>query len=127
MTLFLFLLSCVELSSKYATDDDGDGYSEFQGDCDDANRFINPGATEYCDGIDNDCNNIVDQDFECIKKFLLRLVRDGRALPLHRLGNHNLTGHSLLELVAATKLFQIALFHAKPACASVCVCVCVRA
>ena len=42
MTLFLFLLSCVELSSKYATDDDGDGYSEFQGDCDDANRFISP-------------------------------------------------------------------------------------
>src|SRR5262245_6349219 len=32
-------------------------------DCDDAppnGRFVNPGAVEVCDGIDNDCSGIVD-------------------------------------------------------------------
>ena len=64
MTFFLLFLSCVELSSKYAIGEDGERYSELQGDCDDANRFINPEATEYCDGINNGCDTIVDQDRE---------------------------------------------------------------
>ena len=39
------------------TDDDGDGYSEDQGDCDDSNFFVHPGAQEvYGDGIDQDCD-----------------------------------------------------------------------
>ena len=42
-------------------DDDGDGYTENQGDCDDSNAQINPGATELEDGIDNDCDGEVDE------------------------------------------------------------------
>lgn len=39
------------------TDDDSDGYSENQGDYDDSDATIYPGATEICgDGIDQDCN-----------------------------------------------------------------------
>jgi hypothetical protein len=38
------------------TDVDGDGYSECDGDCDDGDASIHPGATEQCDGFDNDCN-----------------------------------------------------------------------
>lgn len=37
-------------------DDDNDGYTENEGDCDDTNGDIHPGATEYCDGIDSDCS-----------------------------------------------------------------------
>ncbi len=38
-------------------DDDGDGYTELDGDCDDGNASINPGATEICgDTIDQDCD-----------------------------------------------------------------------
>ncbi len=43
-------------------DDDGDGYTEVDGDCDDADNDVYPGATEGRDpdGIDNDCNQCVD-------------------------------------------------------------------
>jgi len=40
-----------------ASDDDHDGYSENQGDCNDNNAAVNPGATDLCgDGIDQNCN-----------------------------------------------------------------------
>jgi len=41
-------------------DNDGDGYGNSE-DCDDNNAEVNPGAEEDCgDGIDNDCDNLVD-------------------------------------------------------------------
>ena len=30
-------------------------------DCDDTDAAVNPGATEYCDGADNDCNGVTDE------------------------------------------------------------------
>ncbi|MCB9742456.1 MAG: VCBS repeat-containing protein [Alphaproteobacteria bacterium] len=40
-------------------DNDGDGYPACE-DCDDDNAASNPGAEEVCDGVDNDCNGVVD-------------------------------------------------------------------
>ena len=39
------------------SDDDNDGYTENEGDCNDDNPNVNPGQTEICgDGIDQDCD-----------------------------------------------------------------------
>jgi hypothetical protein len=43
------------------TDDDGDGYSEVQGDCDDTDPLVVPFGIEICgDGVDNNCNGATD-------------------------------------------------------------------
>ncbi len=63
---------------SYFLDDDGDGYgqsdeptqacslpsgyAELDGDCDDGDDLIHPGADEYCDEIDQDCDGAVDDD-----------------------------------------------------------------
>jgi hypothetical protein len=47
-----------------STDEDGDGWSVEDGDCDDENQAINPGvASDGCNGRDNDCDGQVDEDF----------------------------------------------------------------
>ena len=56
-------------------DDDRDGYTENQGDCDDSNATIYPGATEICgDGIDQDCNGI---DTQCASNINLAGIWEG--------------------------------------------------
>jgi hypothetical protein len=39
---------------------DGDGFAD--GDCDDGDPAVYPGAAEQCDGVDEDCDGAVDED-----------------------------------------------------------------
>lgn len=41
---------------------DGAGYSEVGTDCNDTNTNVNPDASEVCDGMDNDCDDEVDEE-----------------------------------------------------------------
>lgn len=68
--------------ATYYGDIDGDGYGSTDyflsacnqppayvpvaGDCNDLDSNSYPGAQESCDGIDNDCNGIVDDNDECV-------------------------------------------------------------
>lgn len=64
----LLLLGCLldrdgyESARALLVDDDRDGVSEHDGDCDDADPSRFPGAVDSCDGNDNDCDGQVDED-----------------------------------------------------------------
>ena len=64
----------------FYTDDDGDGYGDGEApqeaceagdglaltgtDCDDSLADSYPGAPERCDGLDNDCDEVIDEDLQ---------------------------------------------------------------
>ena len=48
-------------TSADGSDEDGDGFSASQGDCDDSDGWVRPGMDELCDGHDNDCNGTADE------------------------------------------------------------------
>ncbi|NJC26645.1 MopE-related protein [Neolewinella antarctica] len=69
------------VGDTYYADTDGDGFGDVNNatvactqptgfvtnafDCDDTNELVNPGAEERCDGIDNNCNDLVDEGAQC--------------------------------------------------------------
>jgi len=47
-------------TSAGVTDNDNDGYYAEEDDCNDDNAAVNPAASESCDGIDNNCDGLID-------------------------------------------------------------------
>ena len=39
-----------------------EGYASEDGDCDDTSTSVNPGEDEVCDGVDNNCDDEIDED-----------------------------------------------------------------
>ena len=60
-----------------SVDNDGDTFSEEDGDCNDRDDEIHPDAEEVCDGVDNDCNEIIDDNPNDIKVYYLDADGDG--------------------------------------------------
>ncbi len=72
------LVTVLDCSTTWYADSDGDGYGDLSNttaacsqpsgytadssDCDDADAATNPGASELCDGVDNDCDGDTDED-----------------------------------------------------------------
>ncbi len=77
--------------TNYYLDEDGDGYgvdgkvkclcrpdeqnhytAVKAGDCDDSDKFVNPGAKEVCDGKDNNCDGLTDEEgaVDCTRYYL---------------------------------------------------------
>ncbi|MEN8251409.1 MAG: MopE-related protein, partial [Bacteroidota bacterium] len=52
--------NCIDVPNADQTDSDTDGYGQAC-DCNDTEATINPGATEVCDEIDNNCDGNIDE------------------------------------------------------------------
>ncbi len=65
--------SAGEIESPSADQDedvDGDGWRVADGDCDDSDAAIHPGADEQCNNVDDDCNGEIDDALETMSAYV---------------------------------------------------------
>ena len=75
----VIVILCLTLTQTCVVDEDGDGYDASE-DCNDGNAYAYPGAAEFCNGYDEDCDGVADNDccgaYDC---GCTRLCTDGEA------------------------------------------------
>ncbi len=82
----LILAGCPEIPDETESpppglpDRDGDGYDS-EADCDDGNELVSPGAAELCNGLDDNCDGVVDDDAEDVVTWYADADGDGYGDP----------------------------------------------
>ena len=70
MLILLWMVACGEkdtdVDNPLIIDADSDGFLS-DVDCNDDDASINPGANEICDGVDNDCDELIDNDDDSLE------------------------------------------------------------
>jgi hypothetical protein len=61
--IVVFAFACRKAPLEFTDDVDGDGFG-INEDCNDEDAAVFPGANELCDGIDNNCSGVIDDDAE---------------------------------------------------------------
>ena len=70
------------------TDEDGDGFTVEDGDCDDTSPWINPARDEETgDGVDNDCDGRIDEKWSGVTLSLAKQGETSSLVRLNQLGN----------------------------------------
>jgi alpha-tubulin suppressor-like RCC1 family protein len=89
-------LHCWAGTDTVSSDSDGDGYDAIA-DCDNADSGIFPSAAEICDGIDNDCDQLADDDDPGLEGDALFTDSDGDGFGSEAAGSGcKLPGHSAI-------------------------------
>lgn len=57
-------ISGQDMPAVVEDDADKDGFTVFDGDCDETDFLVYPGASEACDGADNDCDGATDEELK---------------------------------------------------------------
>ena len=77
-----------ETTEETGTDDDGDGFTVEDGDCDDSDPWTNPARDEEAgDNIDNDCDGRIDEKWSGVTVSLANNAGSSQLMTINSIGN----------------------------------------